>query len=143
MKKDVLTTIGGLVLVGLVVVATFLYGNQQRQNQAKHDQDIKKQQETKAPTNPQTSGPQASTSAPQQPAVQKPQADSSNLQGGKTGAPSATPTPASKPAPVAGVTQTPKTGGEVLVLIPVTAMLMLYRTQRRSRMALRRAALGV
>lgn len=131
MKKDVLTTIGGLVLVGLVVVATFLYGSQQRQNQAKHDEQLKQQQQTAQ----QSTDEHHDADKPQQPAVNKPQADQSNLQGGK---------PATAPAPVpAGSTQTPKTGGEVLFIIPAAAMVAMYRRQRRSQRELRQALLTV
>lgn len=119
MKKDVLTTIGGLVLVGLVVVATFLYGSQQRQNQARQDQDLKKQQQES-----NRGGQQNNSPGSQQSAANPPQAGGQNAQSGQ-------PQPA----------QTPKTGGEVLVLIPAAVMVIMYRAQRRSRQAVRRAAL--
>src|SRR5665213_3409768 len=50
MNRDVLTTVGGLILVGVVVVATFLYGNQQRQAQLRQQQTTQKQQQQKAAT---------------------------------------------------------------------------------------------
>jgi hypothetical protein len=48
MKRDTLKTLAGLIIIGGIVVATFLYGNSQRQAQLKHDQDVKKQQAAKA-----------------------------------------------------------------------------------------------
>lgn len=40
MRRDVLRTIGGIVVVGLVVVATFLYGNRQSQQQMQKAQQL-------------------------------------------------------------------------------------------------------
>ena len=48
MKRDTVKTLAGLIIIGGIVVATFLYGNSQRQAQLAHDQDVKKQQEAKA-----------------------------------------------------------------------------------------------
>jgi hypothetical protein len=41
MKRDTLKTIAGLVIIGLIVVATFLYGNAQRQTQLNHTEQTK------------------------------------------------------------------------------------------------------
>lgn len=46
MSRDLLKTIGGLALIAAIVVATFLYGNKQRQEQVRRDQEIKQQQQT-------------------------------------------------------------------------------------------------
>lgn len=58
MKRDTVKTLAGLVVIAAIVVATFAYGNAQRQNQLKHDQDVKNQQAAKA-----TALPSASSSA--------------------------------------------------------------------------------
>ena len=44
MKRDSIKTAVGLVIIAGIVVATFLYGNAQRQTQIRHDQDVKNQQ---------------------------------------------------------------------------------------------------
>jgi len=44
MKRETLKTLAGLIVIVGIVVATFMYGNSQRQAQLKHDQDVKKQQ---------------------------------------------------------------------------------------------------
>lgn len=55
MRRDVLRTIGGIVVVGLVVVATFLYGNHQSQQQIRKQQQLEtkaKQQTAASQTKP-------------------------------------------------------------------------------------------
>jgi cobalamin biosynthesis Mg chelatase CobN len=47
MKRDTVKTLVGLIIIGLIVVATFVYGSAQRQAQLKHDQEVKKQQAAK------------------------------------------------------------------------------------------------
>jgi FtsZ-interacting cell division protein ZipA len=99
MRRDVVTTIGGLVLVGLVVIAAFLYGNHQRNDQVRRDQDAtRQQQEAKASPSKSTASSQQKTTqsgssnaagpattsgdSAQQPAVQKPnQNDGKQVQG--------------------------------------------------------------
>lgn len=117
MKSDTIKTIIGLIVIGGIVVATFMYGNAQRQAQLNHDQEVKKQQEAKA--NP--ASPSASPTAT--PAVTAATGGSSNtapvtsptsnsIQGSAsaTPTPAATATPAASPA-VAGATTVPDTGG--------------------------------
>lgn len=114
MNRDTVKTLAGLVVIGVIVVATFLYGNAQRQNQLKHDASVSKSQANAgasaspavaasaapAPKTPAASGKVATNTAP----VQSP--TSSNLQGGSATA-SGTPKPTSTPAPSATPTKTP------------------------------------
>lgn len=79
MKRDTLKTLAGLIVIGGIVVATFLYGNSQRQQQQARDQEAKKQQAAQSPT----------------PAV-----------AANTVSPSVTPSPTAKPSPTA--TASPK-----------------------------------
>ncbi len=44
MKRDTIKTLIGLFIIGLIVVATFMYGNAQRQAQQKRDQATNKPQ---------------------------------------------------------------------------------------------------
>jgi regulatory protein YycH of two-component signal transduction system YycFG len=46
MKRDTLKTIIALVVIGLIVVVTFLYGNSQRQAQLRRDQAAKEKTTT-------------------------------------------------------------------------------------------------
>lgn len=108
-------TVGAIVVIGIIVVATFLYGNQQRQLQVRRDQDVRRQQEQKAAEN--------------KPAV--------------TSVDPATKSVA--PTPVPGVgggmipSTTPATGGELGYLLPATLILGLVQAYRQSRTSLRRA----
>ena len=147
MKRDTVKTLAGLVIIGGIVVATFLYGNSQRQAQLSHDQQVKQQQaktleqaKTAQPSATATAGGQASNNtAP----VKSP--GSNAIQGSTTQTPAskatATPTPA-----VAGTT-TPVTGGTgnasplpdtgpemagMLGLGSITAMIIAVRGSRRA-----------
>lgn len=150
MKKDILTTIGGLVAVGLIVVATFLYGNHQRQQQLRTQEKPQtaqqaqpKQSQDKNKPAPQTSD--TSQGKPQQPSTVKPSPDNqTGLQGGsKPGSGSATqPTPNdahSQPATPTGPQALADTGGEALPVLAAGAMALLYQVWRRSRLSLSRA----
>ena len=55
MKRDSVKTAVGLVIIGGIVVATFLYGNAQRQSQLRQDQAIKTQQAKEAAASPSVS----------------------------------------------------------------------------------------
>lgn len=45
LNRDFLKTLGGILIIGAIVVATFLYGNQQRQEQIRKDEQAKQQAE--------------------------------------------------------------------------------------------------
>lgn len=65
LNRDFLKTLGGILIIGAIVVATFLIGNQQRQDQIRSEQAAKEKSEknttktaanTKTQTNKQTGG---------------------------------------------------------------------------------------
>jgi hypothetical protein len=68
MKRDSIKTAVGLAVIAGIVVATFLYGNTQRQAQLRHDQDLKNQLAKAAAATP-TPTHLASTPAPTKPAA--------------------------------------------------------------------------
>ena len=63
MKRDSVKTAVGLVIIG-GIVATFLYGNAQRQSQLRQDQAIKTQQAKEAAASPSASASVKPTTAP-------------------------------------------------------------------------------
>jgi hypothetical protein len=134
MNRDTVKTLAGLLVIGAIVVATFLYGNAQRQSQLKHDQNVKNQQASslaQAPSTPDhtASAAPAGTNTPQATASSKPAGSNgtaavttpaqNTLQGGKTTTPSVSPTPkpsaspspTAKPAPTATPAQTGQVAG--------------------------------
>jgi LPXTG-motif cell wall-anchored protein len=168
MNRDTVKTLAGLLVIGMIVVATFLYGNAQRQSQLKHDQNVKNQQASTL--KPGTASP--SSSATSSPAPSSPKATTSNnpstntapvqsvtsntLQGSKpktAGKPSPTSTP--KPSPsgqVAGAATTPTTGGTGSSLpqtgspalggLGLAAIAVMWLGFRRSKRALLMAVRG-
>ena len=148
MKRDTVKTLAGLAIIGGIVVATFLYGNSQRQAQLSHDQQVKQQeaktQQAKAaqPSATAAAGNQAANNtAP----VKSP--SSNTIQGSTAQTP--TSSPAATPAPaVAGTAVTPTTGGSGLSSAPlpstgpetagmlglgsITTMLIAVRGSRRA-----------
>ena len=147
MRNDVLKTIVGLVIIGVIVVATFMYGNAQREAQQKRDNDLKAQQV--AQTSPSPSGaPTTSPVATTKPVTNTAAVNSpspNTLQGGK-GTPTPTTTPQQVPATGAGAetattAQMPQTGPETLVpALATTVVGVLLMVWRRSQRALRLAA---
>jgi LPXTG-motif cell wall-anchored protein len=129
MSRDTVKTLSGLLVIGAIVVATFLYGNAQRQSQLKHDQAVKNQQ---ASTQQQGADASPSSSASAAPASNAPKSTASTkanngtapvqsvtpntIQGSKSTSTSskspASPKPSATPAgKVAGAATTPVTGG--------------------------------
>ena len=113
MNKDLIKTIGGILIIAAIVVATFLYGNQQRQEQVRRDQALQEQQKqtdtnTEVVTEPE---PQPAPSTP----------------GGVGGGTMPTTTPAA--------------GGEVGYVAVTAGLAWLWTRQRASRKALAAAAL--
>ncbi|MEO7617348.1 MAG: hypothetical protein ABIS59_00740 [Candidatus Saccharibacteria bacterium] len=129
MNRDGLKTIIGLLVIGLIIVATFLYGNHQRQAQLRHDEDLKRQQQKVTQTTPQaTTSPAASTS----PQASVPSSTPNPIQGqGKvTTAPQAGGTAMS----TSTNSTTPRTGaGEMapVALLALIASGVYYRRSRR------------
>ena len=113
MNKDLLRTIGGILVIGGIVVATFLYGNQQRQEQVRQDQAQTQTEEQAAPEEP--AKPKVVSQQP------------------TPGAPAAN----GQTQPVT----TPETGSELAVAFPLGLLIMFGRWHRSSQLALRTAAL--
>ena len=145
MKRDTIKTIAGLVIIGGIVVAKFLYGNAQRQAQLAHDQDVKKQQEAKAqeqakvasPSVAPATGTTSSNTAP----VKTP---ASNTIQGSTAATGGTGTVAgaASTTPTTGGTATPlpDTGPGTAGMLGLSAIGVMALAVRRSRRAVLAAA---
>ena len=143
MKRDTIKTIAGLVIIGGIVVATFLYGNAQRQAQLAHDQDVKKQQEAKAqeqakvasPSVAPATGTTSSNTAP----VKTP---ASNTIQGSTAATGGTVAGATSTTPTTGGTATPlpNTGPGTAGMLGLSAIGVMALAVRRSRRAVLAAA---
>ncbi|HUC19966.1 MAG TPA: hypothetical protein VMR98_00530 [Candidatus Polarisedimenticolaceae bacterium] len=124
MNRNVLTTIGGLILVGVVVVGTFLYGDQQRQKQLKSDQAAAKQEQTVQPAAAATAptpSPAASTDKNKPKSAVKPPTPSAQPAAGAT---------AAAPPPIA---ETPKTGSGLVNVLAVSVIAIVFAVYRRSR----------
>ncbi len=127
MNRESLKTLGAVALIGIIVVATFLYGNQQRQKQLRHDQQVAlnspKPSENRAaigvasPTPTKTPVKSAATPTPTTSGVSV----SANVGGGSL------------------PNSTPSTGGEVNYLLPIALIVGLYQVWVRSRKDLRQA----
>lgn len=120
MNRDLLKTAGGIIIIGAIIVATFLYGNQQRQEQVRRDQEVEQQQDqaNEGEVDVVAEGDQdAATGQP----------DSLSAPGGVGGG--------QLPA------TTPQAGGEVAYLLPLGALGALGLALRRSRQQLRAAYL--
>ena len=150
MRRDLLKTIAGLIIIGVIVVATFLYGNSQRQAQLSHDQQIKKQQEAKAqaqakaaapsvaPTAPVATGNATSTGPVKSPAASTVQGSATATPGAVAGAAVSTQTPAVTPA--AGGSDLPAAGPEMAGIVGVGSISVMVFAVRRSRRAMIAAA---
>ncbi|HSH31742.1 MAG TPA: hypothetical protein VK963_03710, partial [Candidatus Saccharimonadales bacterium] len=88
-SKDVLKTAGAILLIGIIVVATFLYGNAQRQEQVRRDQEAQQQQEQRE-TEEKTAGQPQPAAPGQSPAAPPPSQPGTGAVGGGT-LPDATP----------------------------------------------------
>ncbi len=158
MNGDTVKTFVGLVIIGGIVVATFMYGNSQRQSQLKHDQDVKKQTVTRTPVpthaatitptpfvvkatpTPAVTSRVATNTAP----VKRPA--STSLQGsggtGTTLGASATASPTPAPIPTTGGSALPQTGPGTMGVIGfslIGAMMLAVRGSRRALMEAARA----
>lgn len=160
MTRDTVKTLAGLIIIGGIVVATFLYGNAQRQAQLSHDQEVKKQQEAKVAA--ATTSPTASVQAPAAAKANNTAPVTSPASNAIQGSSTASPTPAASPSPtpaagsVAGastaVTTVPVTGGsganlpetgpETIGLLGLGSMSAMVLAVRRSKQAMLKAARG-
>jgi len=170
MKRETLKTLAGLIVIVGIVVATFMYGNSQRQAQLKHDQDVKKQQQAKVATvspsatatpaatatatvTPKATNTATPTPTPKPTATPTPQVasntapvkspTSSTLQGsGGSGTTLGTSTTASPVATPAAVgdSNLPQTGPEMVGLLGLSSIGAMAVAVRRSRRAMLNAA---
>lgn len=129
MKNDTLKTIGAIIVIGLIIVATFLYGNKQRQDQLRHNQQISQDNnggaKTSTDTKPATTDTNSTNQAPAGATapVQKPTQ-------------TVTPAPAATPATSA----TPDTGpGNVYGVVGLSLAVGLYAIYRGQKSRLRAA----
>lgn len=154
--SDLLKTVGAIVVIGGIVVATFLYGNRQRQEQVRRDLAIRQQQEQKAAKD---NGPKVSVDDSKDKAMVKPENQTAPKAATPPTAPATTATAPTPPAATAttpttpgnvgggqlaaggGTDTTPKTGGEMFYLLPAGLILALYKVNRSSRNWVRSATL--
>ncbi len=120
MNRNVLTTIGGILLVTVVVVGTFMYGDEQRKKQLASDNTAAKQEQAKESPSP-APAPTAATTNDKAKTDTKAQASKDK--------PKATATSPTPPA----VTQTPKTGSGVVNVVAMSLMAMTALAYYRSR----------
>lgn len=133
MKRDTIKTILGLAVIGLIVFATYLYGNAQRQAQIKNDQKTTNEELAKASPSPSVAAasvaPTPSAASNTKP-VQSP--SSNSIQGGGTPTPatggsgkvaSATTTPSVVPATGGATAPLPDTGAPELGLLGIGAII--------------------
>lgn len=109
MNRESLKTLGGILVIGIIVVATFLYGNQQRQEQLRKDQAQQEQ------SNPEVAVDNS-----------KPQGSEPNLQGGE-------PAVQNPATPQAGAT-IPETGAglNILALASLSVAVSMAVSSRRA-----------
>lgn len=117
--KDILKTAGAVLIIGGIVVATFLYGNRQRQEQLRKDEQAKQQQQQTATQQPapEPTPPAAQPAAPQLPGA---------VGGGQV--------------PTAG-SSLPETGNGLAAAVATSATVLAYAGYRRSRKELLQAQL--
>jgi cytoskeletal protein RodZ len=116
MNRDILKTAGGIVLIGVIIVATFLYGNRQRQVQLQQKNQATKQQQQQ----------QTSNQTKQPPKVA--QNNSTAPGNSESGAPATT-----QSAP----TSTPATGSSTWVVLPLGLIVALYQIRKTTKRSLR------
>lgn len=122
-SRDTVKTVGGVVLIAVIVVGTFLYGNTQRQNQLRKDQTAKQTQTNQVTQNQGTGVAVTSESGNQTtntPPTQSSQATQTSNQAAKTQSPGVG--GGNLPA------NTPSTGGELGYLMPLALIIGLYQT---------------
>ena len=135
-NSDFLKTAGAVLLIGAIVVATFLYGNSQRQQQVKRDQAAKKgiavNQGTTSTTTPRGSSTPAPTKSPTVATGENKSAGQSQGVGG-----GGLPTSGGTTAP----NTMPDTGSESAYLVPVGVILTLVYLNRAGKRNLHQAFL--
>lgn len=136
MKSETLKTILGLIVIGVIVIATFLYGNSQRQSNLRAQDDAKHQQTAQVSPPATAVAPKpggVSTTTHNTAPVTSPTANV--IQGGSTVATTGgTATPLPGAHPTVSTTPIPDTGSSTLSLLGVSLMLVAiayWRTSRR------------
>lgn len=149
MRRDVVATIGGLILVALVVVGTFLYGNSQRekqdsqgqkQEQQKQNQQTEQQKQEEKQKEQQA---QAQKKAQEQQQANEAKQKAAEQQAAQQKAAQQQAASQNKPAtvPQTGATAPmPETGGELLYIAGAAMTIYAVHLYRRSRMRLNAAA---
>lgn len=132
MKRDTIKTVAGLIIIVGIVVATFLYGNSQRQAQLAHDQKVKQEQEAKAQQQAKAVSP--SVSPTKSPAAAT---GTTTTTTGGSGTVAGTST-----VPATGGTGAalPDTGPESIGMVGLSAIGVMLLAVRRSRKAMLAAA---
>ena len=145
MRRDVVATIGGLILVALVVVGTFLYGNSQREKQESQGQNQEQQQAQKTEQQKQEEQKQAQQAEQAKKAQEQQQANEAKQKAAQQQAQQQSTANQSKPAtvPQTGATQTtqmPAAGGEIVYILGSAVTIYVAYLYRRSRLSLNSAA---
>jgi hypothetical protein len=127
--SEILKTIGAVLVIGGIVVATFLYGNRQRQEQVRRDREIRQQQEEQAAreNNPQVAVNNTPDNTQVTPENQSAAPTNNAGVSPSTGAP----LPAT----------TPETGPEAWLVVPAGMIAGLWQVHRASKKSVRRALL--
>ena len=158
MNRDILKTIFGIFVIGLIVVATFLYGNKQRQDQLRKDNEAKQAQTQQTAQNTGQTVTSGNSTAEKPQSTDTVQQQNSDVQQTQTNlqkpaatsqTPTATPTPATTPGsggtttPQPVPTRTPNTGSEGFLYAAATAaMLLVARRYLASKRELENAQRG-
>lgn len=141
MRREVVTTIAGLILVALVVVATFLYGNSQREKQQTAGQNTEqeqKQQEQAAKEAEQKQAEEKQKAEAAKQAEQQKQAAAQKQAQVNAQAAAQPRTGSQQAAPVA--TKMPDAGGEVAGVTGAAASIYVLHLYRRSKLNLVQSA---
>lgn len=151
MRRDTIKTVGAILLIVAIVGITFWYGNRQRQQQIKHDQQVAAQSNQTIKSSSTTS--KSSTATTKSTASTTPKANPTPAPSPKVAytPPTASPTPAPAAGtvtpqstnPSAQPTSIPQTGGELGFIVPVAALVIGYQVKRASDRSLRRAQMSI
>lgn len=150
MRRDVVATIGGLILVALVVVGTFLYGNSQREKQESQGQNQEQQKQTEQTEQQKQDQQKAEEQAQAQKKAQEQQQaneakqkaaqqQAAQQKAAQQQAASSQNKPATVPQTGASAPM-PETGGELFYIAGAAMTIYAVHLYRRSRMSLNAAA---
>lgn len=147
MRRDVVATIGGLILVALVVVGTFLYGNSQREKQQSQGQNQEQQQQAQQTEQQKQDEQKAAQQNEEAKKAQEKQAKeaeqkAAQQQTAQQQAAASQNKPASQPqtGSSAQAAPMPAAGGEILYIAGAAITIYVAHLYRRSRLSLSAAA---